>query len=1312
MADLPGLKYINRCFTFGDEDEPLRDMKGRTQGAEAQDKAALERGEELPPSQRFSDNSVCTAKYNAITFIPRALFEQFRRLANIYFLGISVLMLIGTYSSYFDSPITPWSTLIPLIFMLAIIMGKEGMEDLKRHKSDKQTNRRKAYRLRPGAGAGSWEDAWEEIAWMHVAPGDLIRIDDRSEIPADTLLLMSSEENGSGFVETANIDGETNLKIKGSVTTAPDGSGPLWECSRDGALAIDSWILKLLCDPPNERIHNFEGTLTFHQLNDSSESKMEEGSTSEPRQVAVDQANLLLRGSTLRNTKWVVGMVVYTGAESKLVMNSSQAPSKFSNLEETVNKLIWIVFGAQFLLSTLSLIGYIIFKNLNYDYLYYLCYSYEDSPVKLFKNNCIDTDEYSDAGYWFTFFILYCNFVPISIYVTIEVVNYSQAFFIDQDQQMYDEEIDMPALARTSNMNSDLGQIRYVFSDKTGTLTQNVMTFKRCSVNGTIFGEIDEETEEKMTDRQKLAMRQGEPLSDLARDATKEDSPAFQFVLCMAACHTVVLEKNEEGVIELQAESPDEEALVKAAKELGMEFVERSPNSVTVLINGRKAIYEIMAVVPFNSTRKRMSVIFKTPQGKYLLMSKGADNVMLGLAKSFLGKTVNADILNDHLDVFAGDGLRTLMLAQRELSSGVFKAWFKKYKEASLSLEDRQGKLDACAEEVEKDLTIIGATAIEDKLQDEVPEVIHELGNAGVKLWVLTGDKMETAINIGYSCRLLQPEMVLIKLQDRDSSADSIAKQVRLLYNHFKRLTEDTQSFAEFWHKLAKKFDKRRKQSGQEVELESLPEPLLSAPPQAPAFDDLTSDHLALIVEGSALLHIIGNPELEKKFLTVAKLCRSVIACRVSPQQKRLLVRLVKVGVKGKPITLAIGDGANDVGMIQEAQVGVGISGKEGRQAVNNSDFAIAQFKFLRRLMLVHGRWDYRRICKVVLYSFYKNMVLAFILFYFTWFDGWSGQSLYESYVYAGYNFFLGMPILLLGVFDRDVSERTSLAYPNLYMSGRENMDMSLKIMSGWLVQGILESIITFFLCWSCYHFTGGVFAERGYGDGIWVFGTTVYSCLIIGMLFKVALMTFTWTGVNWFFWWGSMALFYIFICTYTAFMTLSYDFYYVAYQMMERALYWMLLILLPFMTFLLDLTVTSIRLQFFDNPIDHAIEFDRGYTDDLTEFKRRRRLSTVASRVTAKHFMEPAPKSPNFFGFFHVNIGMGALQFLNQTTSAEDQTAMGIHDTTSRRPSAADREGSRRFGSSFAFDHPTTEYGPGGGQKIRPAGVEESKEF
>ena len=611
--------------------------------------------------------------------------------------------------------------------------------------------------------------------------------------------------------------------------------------------------------------------------------------------------------------------------------------------------------------------------------------------------------------------------VPISLYVTLEMVNYCQAFFIDNDLEMYDPDADMPAMARTSNMNGDLASIQYVFSDKTGTLTRNIMEFRRCSVDGQVYGNVD--TDEEMPPDKFVI--EGQPLTKLAQEAITKGpgSAAHYFMLVLSVCHTVVMETLDDGSTAYQAESPDEEALVSAAADLGFRFTGRGPGEVKLEVDGKELIYKLLCTIAFNSTRKRMSVIVKTPEGKVLLMTKGADNIVGGRAKEYQG--TDKATVGSHLRLFSEDGLRTLMLAVRELPPAEFDTWFVSYQKAAASIKDRAKAIADAAETIEKDLVVVGTTAIEDQLQEGVPDTIADLLDGGIKVWVLTGDKMETAINIGYSCRLLSSRMTLLKLKDTGDPA-TIRRHLKKLLNAFDWLIEQERKLGDTLRRriMERMTQCTRKgptgfrsswQAGEE-EIKIMEDPDLKVcyKPQsdAPHFKQLTSDTVALVVDGPALVHIFGDPEYEAMFLRLTSICRSVVACRVSPAQKRMIVRLVKTGIKPKPITLSIGDGANDVAMIQEAQIGVGISGKEGKQAVNSADFAIAQFRFLKRLLLIHGRYDYRRMSKVILYSFYKNIVLTFILFYYLFFTAFSGQSLFDDLIYSAFNFLCAMPII------------------------------------------------------------------------------------------------------------------------------------------------------------------------------------------------------------------------------------------------------------------------------------------------------------
>jgi phospholipid-transporting ATPase len=868
------------------------------------------------------------------------------------------------------------------------------------------------------------------------------------------------------------------------------------------------------CEHPNSDIHNFHGTIFWNH-----------------KEIAVDATNFILRGSSIRSTSWVVGVVVYTGRESKIILNSRAAPSKLSTIEKTMNNLIYVIFSAQVLLSTISLVCYLVWNSYHSHDLYYLCFNSASSPNPLYRQSCVEKGDYSATGYFFTYFVLYNNFLPISLYVTVEFCNYVQAYFIDNDLKMYDPTTDTPAYARTSNMNGDLGMIEYVFSDKTGTLTENNMIFKRCSVGGVVYY-----SDSKSPEDVSVGLLQ-EFLAD-------PDSIQSHFVYVLSVAHTVVIDRETGGY---QSESPDEETLVKAGENLGWKFTQRLPQGVSISrVTSPKGpeitkTFEILAIIPFDSTRKRMSVLVRHPDSNYaVLYCKGADNIIFERATSYAPGSSRV-ILDDHLSDFATAGLRTLAIAMRVIPNQLLSEFMEIWKKAEGTVIGRKELVQRAAAVVEKDLMVLGVTAIEDKLQEDVPETIADLGLAGVKLWVLTGDKVQTAINIGYSSRLLGPNMMLIHLHSINDDALGLKQRITGILLKLKRITEDDELVRQIRKSLQDRIatsitpvpttDHFPTHSGHGHDGDMLPS-ADSHPPQLPSFESLTSDHLALIIDGDVLTKLLGDVQAERLLLMLGKICKSVLACRVSPEQKRLLVRLVRRGISPQPVTLAIGDGANDVAMIQEAQIGVGISGKEGRQAVNASDFAIAQFRFLKRLMLVHGRSDYRRVSRVILFSLYKNIVLTITLFFFTFFNGFSGQTFFDDFVYSGYNLFLALPVLAIGVFDRDVSPSLLEKYNILYVTGRERQDMNLSVFCLHLLHSLVDACIIFFLVYEAFR-DGDVVGPRGKDEDLWVFGAIVYNCLFISQCLRCAWSSYTWNWVSVFLWVVSLIFYFGFLFLY-----------------------------------------------------------------------------------------------------------------------------------------------------------------------------------
>ena len=296
---------------------------------------------------------------------------------------------------------------------------------------------------------------------------------------------------------------------------------------------------------------------------------------------------------------------------------------------------------------------------------------------------------------------------------------------------------------------------------------------------------------------------------------------------------------------------------------------------------------------------------------------------------------------NEDIDGFSQLGLRTLLVCYKEMSEEEYEEWNQIYYEAETYVgdpKDKKKKLADAALRIEKDFQLIGCSAIEDRLQQMVPETIHNLLRANIKVWVITGDKQETAVNIGHSCKLLKNnmEIVYINATDEENCREILKSSIE---THCKEEKSD---------------------------------------------DD---KELAVVIDGATLVWAL-TPELSPQLLQITSLCHSVVCCRVSPLQKALIVRLMKEYTK--EVCLSIGDGANDVSMIQEAHIGVGIFGKEGTQAARSADYAIRQFRHLIRLLTVHGRYSYIRNCGLIQYSFYKNVAAFLVQFWFAFYSGYS----------------------------------------------------------------------------------------------------------------------------------------------------------------------------------------------------------------------------------------------------------------------------------------------------------------------------------
>ncbi|KAM0203709.1 hypothetical protein ACHAPI_000708 [Fusarium lateritium] len=1227
----------------------------------------------------YVSNSIRTSRYTVWDFIPKQLFFQFSRVGNFYFLCVGVPQMIpglSTTGSY--------TTILPLLFFVLLTIVKEGYDDYRRYRLDKIENagfatalgREDKYtgKLKPVTKWRKWNPfltnstaepypvpdeefdglRWVPVRWSEIKVGDVVRLCRDEPIPADLILLDSDGENKLAYIETMALDGETNLKSK-QVSPSLEGC--------DSIEGISKCKAEFVVEDPNPDLYNFDGRVTVN------------GKT-----VPLTSNEVIYRGSVVRNTNMAIGLVINTGEDCKIRMNANKHPkAKKPALESVVNKIVVTLATFVVVLSVGVSMGYVRWQKSTERHSWYL----EQAKVPFYQ-------------IIIAFIIMFNNVVPLALYISLEIVKIGQLLMLNSDIEMYDEETDTPARCNTNTILENLGQVGYIFSDKTGTLTDNIMKFRKISVAGTVWLhemdlepttdeiddiKLDEETEPSepsvyktepvtVVIREEQPEASHEPLTPLAlaspsrpsmsprpsmsrrpsmapsRPSMAPSRPSFgsrrsssqwrstgrpdhvqpdvtthdlieylrlrpnsgfarkakQYILAVALCHTCLPEHKENGELEFQAASPDELALVRAAQELGYLVINRTTQTITLRVtqpDGQEedSKYEVLDVIEFTSARKKMSMVVRFPDGRVSVICKGADSAILPRLKmsqvakqkanevrmsadierelhrrseqqeprnSFGGRPsltirrnpgvsrdrstsrrpnmdrsksfefgrlarrsedkprlsiatrgVSIDmprgqylhtpvhyqqpvpdhlafledpaLLDDaetftkcfkHMDDFATEGLRTLLYAQKFITEQEYQVWKKVWDEASTSLNNRQKHIEEAGDMIEQSFDLVGATAIEDKLQKGVPETIERLRKANIKIWMLTGDKRETAINIAHSARICRPGSDLYILDVSKGGLDS----------QLVALQDDLQA---------------------------------------------GSVHSVVVIDGQTLATVEKSPELSAKFFKVMLQVDSVICCRASPAQKALLVRTVRSRLKkyrGKSrrgLTLAIGDGANDLAMISASHVGIGISGKEGLQAARVADYAIAQFRFLQRMLLVHGRWNYVRTAKFILYTFWKEMFFYLPTAQYQRYTGYSGTSLYEATSLTVFNtLFTSLCVICMGIWEQDLSAETLLAVPELYVYGQRNQGLNIWKFGRWMLLGAIEGVICWYGVWAGH----GWITPAARDQGLYALGTLTFTVGVLWINWKlfifethyksvIVMVSFFITTIGWFAW-------------------------------------------------------------------------------------------------------------------------------------------------------------------------------------------------
>ncbi|KAL9107356.1 MAG: hypothetical protein Q9227_007721 [Pyrenula ochraceoflavens] len=989
--------------------------------------------------KRYPANVVSNAKYSAWSFLPRTLYNEFSFFLNIYFLLVALSQIIpylriGYMSTY----------IAPLAMVLTITIGKEALDDIARRRRDSEANS-EPYHALPGEGeeqskklkkihretsaaSNEYLDATITKQSRSLKVGDVLVMKKNERFPADCIILQSvpndtsvievsgeenranenaineaisaddmaqknppSQNSGETFIRTDQLDGETDWKLRlPSPLTQSMGTA-------------DFSRLRISAGAPSRNVNDFAGTIELAPAEPSAYDPHIPKPANEPSQAATSE-NTKSAPLTIDNTAWAntvlasntttYAVVIYTGSQTRSAMSTAPSRSKTGLLEREINNLTKILC-----LLTLTL-----------------------SIVLV----ALEGFEPTNKKKWYVailiYLILFSTIIPISLRVNLDMGKTVYARFIEKDKGIPD------TVVRTSTIPEDLGRIEYLLSDKTGTLTQNEMELRKIHV-GTVSYANDAMDEVTSYVRQGFASAPGNdalqpsmlvtpsstlttqvPTGTATRTRREIGSRVRDLLLALALCHNVTPttdEQDGEKVVSYQASSPDEIAIVQYTENVGLRLVHRDRKSITLqsVATGRVVVrVHILNIFPFTSDSKRMGIIVRFSTGDASVgnpsseeddvwfFQKGADTVMTSIVAA-------NDWLDEETANMAREGLRTLVVGRKRLVPQNYDAFSTEYRAASLALQDRDAGMAAVVKKyLEHDLELLGVTGVEDKLQADVKPSLELLRNAGIKIWMLTGDKVETARCVAISAKLV--------------------------------------SRGQYIHTVAKL---RQKSAAQD------------------ALDFLRNKtDSCLLIDGESLALMLTH--FRGPFISLAVLLPAVVACRCSPTQKAEVANLIRQHTRKR--ICCIGDGGNDVSMIQAADVGIGIVGKEGRQASLAADFSITQFCYLTKLLVWHGRNSYKRSAKLAQFIIHRGLIISVCQTMYSIAGHFDPKGLFVDWLLVGYATVYTMAPVFSLVLDRDVDEKLANLYPELYKELKTGQSLSYSTFFTWVLVSIYQGTV------------------------------------------------------------------------------------------------------------------------------------------------------------------------------------------------------------------------------------------------------------
>ncbi|CAG9320190.1 unnamed protein product [Blepharisma stoltei] len=1041
------------------------------------------------PSSIFPSNTVISARYNFFTIIPRNLFEQFQRLPNIWFLFISVLQLIP----WDLNPVDPWTTIAPLAFLICLSFIKEAKDDYNRHKEDIKVNSVEYLH-------------WNGVTFEKIKSGDLevgmfVLVNDGETVPADMVLLACSNESCNIYIDTTSVLGNGNLIERQALSeTQKFLSG-----GADLGVKLEKMYGSVKVEEANRDVLSFQGLMIL---------------AGHPKGIEIQIKHLLMRGSVLKNTTWALGFVVYAGENCKIQMNIRNQLRKTSKLEKLLNKWVVYILAFEIILVIISL------------FLYY--YASES-----------DFGNYHFLEALVVYLILYSNIFPISLFVVMDFIRLFQSKLISY-QMCGNVEF------KSTNVNENLGQVEYVITDKTGTLTENQLMLKACFVgleeyvddespSDTLENRLsavsDDGRQKNLTEvpfSTKHTYREGydqdpSPQCDnsferLRKSLEKENSGSLKtnFIRCLAMCNSLTIQWNK-----YYGPSADEIALAEGAARLG--YILRNKMADQVEIEGpeNSSMFTIIDSREFDpETQQSKIIVKKNDEEAAFLYIKGSHFSML---EYFEKETDLINTINNQIDQLGKQGLRTMVLAYKQLTALELSDFQNKVQAAKNSLLNQTLRIENAYKDLEANLEYLGIAGIEDIVLSDTKSAISDLREAGIKIWMASGDNENSCISTAISCELIENEPIF-KLQNLGASHQVYKALQKGLENYVfhSKIGEiervDSIGDLEVNDPNGRDLDDSLKESEHLDASESLHEDRSQTrkgtQPNKPivfrkfsrigiSFEDINLGEFnpsqvdfVMSCDRVSFRAAVQDNKTRKLFVALLFSAKFVCFSGMMPKDKSDVVKLLKTSFGFKPLVLAIGDGSSDISMLQEADIGVGITGKEESEAKNYAELSISHFAYLKNVLLVYGHWSYSKMSKVVLLFLYKNFVMTMIIFGFFLASDYSGFSIFNGGLIVGFNIFYTIfPIIALGIFNQRASKEQILYNPRIYTKGITNEFLNLKQLAIYIALGLIHTAAILLLIVSVNLY---IVSDSGRSSDLSLLEFSLFPCMVLTILCQV----------------------------------------------------------------------------------------------------------------------------------------------------------------------------------------------------------------